>query len=81
MKTRIYKVDTVRRCDNGASAIIVTDLIRAISQAQAERHASKSIIVAKVATQEELVAMMGAGAKVLDATKDGQPTQLPLGGV
>lgn len=57
MTTRIYRVQTPRG----------PKLIRAANQSAAIRHASRSMISAEVASQDDLVRMLGAGEKVEDA--------------
>lgn len=61
MTTRIYIVR-----ESGTDTPL---LIRATSQAQAIRHASRTIFTAEVATQDDIVTAMQAGVTVEDATK------------
>lgn len=65
MSSRIYFV--VDTAEGGAEL-----LVRATSQAQAIRHAARNRYRAAVAGQEEIVRLLGAGAKVEDAT-GGEP--------
>lgn len=55
-------------------------LVRATSPAQAVRHASGSIITAKVAEQDEIAELCGGGMKVENAgeTPDQDQGDLPL---
>lgn len=64
-KTRIY---IVADNDTGGSY-----LVRATSQAQALSHIAHCQYKTRVATQDDIVAAMQAGAVVKDATQDTQP--------
>lgn len=62
METRIYVV----RHSLGESE--VKKLVRAGTPAQAIRHAVKASVEARVAEQDDIVALVSAGAKVEEAT-------------
>jgi len=64
MSTRIYKV-----ISNSGSY-----LVRASTRSQAIAHVAKEEILATVATQEDIVEMMGQGRKVINIKEE----QLPL---
>ena len=69
-ETRIY---TVTNTTTGAES-----LVRATHRAQALSHVAKATFAIEVATQDKLVALVSAGAKVADATAEVVQTPLPL---
>ncbi len=63
--TRIYVVTDTE--------LQARQLVRASSQAQAVRHVTKSRFDVEVASQDDLVSLLGAGANVMSATaEDGE---------
>ncbi len=64
--TRIYAVSEGPA--NGETGRLAIHLVRATSQAQAIRHVVTPKYRADVASQEQLVQLLGAGVQVQDAT-------------
>jgi len=62
--TRIYRV--IQNSD-GTPADAIYHLVRAQSAAQAIRHVSSPIFTAEVASQNDLVDLLGKGIKVREA--------------
>lgn len=77
MTTRIYAVTPVRaetETEGGATILpLIPRLVRAHNQAQALRHVVRDF-QATVASQDELVAALGAGVKVETAGVEAQGT-------
>lgn len=65
-KTRIYLVHNQLHGGNSR----YERLVRANSRAQAERHVARGAIVARVATQDELVAHIANGIEVAGEDED-----------
>lgn len=61
MATRIYVVTSIHEQP------MTSRLVRASNVSQAVRHAAKSAFMVEVASQDTLVDLIGAGAKVEDA--------------
>jgi hypothetical protein len=64
--TRIYLV--TQSTGEGSGAADSQHLVRAASQAQAIRHVVSDQFSADVATQDDLVTLLGRGVKVREAT-------------
>jgi hypothetical protein len=64
MDTRIYKVDQ----KDSAGNVVKSRLVRAGTPSAAERHVSKPMFTASVATQDELVSLAASGVKVEEAS-------------